>query len=82
MTARAATPLAHPGRQLFGRSVVVHAVTAATIPGGSGWGAGEPLCGTFADLEPCQPGLFPSPVTCSSCIAVAEREHITIGDPP
>jgi hypothetical protein len=76
------TPAAYPARQTFrGRAAVVHAVTAAAIPGGSGWGAGEPLCGTFADLEPCPPGLFAQPVTCTRCLAVAEREQIEIGDP-
>ena len=72
---------AYPARQAFGRWAVVHAVTAAQIPSGSGWGPDEPLCGTFATLEHCPPGLFPEPVTCSRCLAVAEREHITIGDP-
>lgn len=81
MTAPAAAPLACPARQAFRGSAVVHAVTAAQIAGGSGWGLGEPLCGTFAELEPCRPGLFPAPVNCSRCLAVAEREHITIGGP-
>lgn len=72
-------PLAYPARQVTGRPVV-HAVTAARIPAGSGWGPGEPLCGTFADLAPCPPGLFTEPVTCTRCLAVAEREHLTIGD--
>ena len=72
---------AYPARQTAGRASVVHAVTAAQIPGGSGWGPGEPLCGTFAALEPCPPGLFAQPVTCTRCLAVADREHITIGVP-
>lgn len=73
---------AYPARQRFARGSVVHAVTAMKIPAGSGWGPGEPLCGTFADLEPCPPGLFAEPVTCTRCVAVAEREHVTIADPP
>lgn len=81
MTAQPSTAGAHPARQTFGRAAVVHAVTAAQIPGGSGWGPDEPLCGTFADLEPCPPGLFAEPVTCTRCLTVAAREHITIGDP-
>ncbi len=81
MSTPASAPLAYPARQAFGRASVVHAVTAARIPGGSGWGPGEPLCGTFADLQPCPPGLFAPPVTCTRCQAVADREGITIGDP-
>lgn len=71
---------AYPARQAFGRSVIVHAVTAAAITGGSGWGAGEPLCGTFADLERCPAGLFTASVTCSRCMSIAAREHIQIGE--
>ena len=81
MSAQTDPPTAYPARQTFGRRSIAHAVTAAVIPGGSGWGAGEPLCGTFADLEPCPPGLFAQPVTCTRCLAVAEREQIEIGDP-
>jgi hypothetical protein len=40
--------------------------------------AGEPLCGTTAALEPCPAGLFPPPVTCARCAAIATREHISI----
>lgn len=81
MTARTSAPLAYPARQTFGRVSVVHAVTAARIPGGSGWGAGEPLCGTFAGVQSCPPALFAELVTCTRCRAVADREGITIGDP-
>ena len=78
---KASSPVAYAARQSFGGRAVVHAVTATAITGGSGWGADEPLCGTFAELEACTSGLFPASVTCSRCLSVAEREHITIGDP-
>jgi hypothetical protein len=41
---------------------------------------GEPLCGTLARLKPSSDdGLFPEPVTCVRCLAVAARENVTIG---
>jgi hypothetical protein len=77
MTAAAHAGIAYPARQSFGRGEIVHAVAAPGIE--ELFGPEEPLCGTFADLEPCPPGLFPQPVTCSRCLATAERNHITIG---
>lgn len=78
----AATLIAYPARQVFRRSMIVHAVAAqrVNLPRLT-LGPGEPLCGTFADLEPCPPGLFTEAVTCSRCIAVIECQPIEIGDP-
>jgi hypothetical protein len=40
---------------------------------------GEPLCGTLAPLAPSDDGLFPEPVTCPRCLAVAASEGVKIG---
>jgi hypothetical protein len=40
---------------------------------------GEALCGA-APVEDCPPGLFPPVVTCRSCRAIADREHVQIGE--
>ena len=43
---------------------------------------GEALCGTLAPLtESDDGGLFPEPVTCSGCLAVAAAENVMTGDP-
>lgn len=74
-----AAPSAHPARQVFGRTAVVHAVAAqrVDVPRLT-LGRGEPLCGTFADLEPCPPGLFAATVTCGRCLAVIEQVHVEV----
>ena len=41
-------------------------------------GPGEALCGA-APLADCPPVLFLA-VSCPSCRAIADREHVTIGD--
>lgn len=75
-------PTAHPARQVFGRMLVVHAVAVGRVDLPQlTLGPDEPLCGTFSDLQPCPPGLFAEPVTCSRCLAVAEAVHIAIGEP-
>ncbi len=88
MTAPALT--ARPAVQRFRRGVVVHAVAAqpVTLHQDSPvlcpltLAPGEPLCCTLAPLEPPEPGLFPEPVTCQRCLAVAAREGITMDDAP
>ena len=82
MSAQTSTPTAYPARQKFGRSSVVHAVASQRIDlPRLTLGRGEPLCGTFADTQPCPAGLFAEPVTCTRCLAVAGAVHIEIGDP-
>jgi hypothetical protein len=44
---------------------------------GMGYAPGEALCGSLAELVECQPGLFPPPVTCQRCVAIA-AEHVEI----
>jgi hypothetical protein len=81
VSAGTAVRLAYPARQSFGRRSVVHAVAADRISTAAiTLGRGEPLCGTFASLDPCPAGLFGEPLTCSRCLAVAESEHVTIGE--
>jgi len=76
------TATAYAARQMFGRTAVVHAVASQRInlPRLT-LGRGEPLCGTLAELQPCPPGLFAEPVTCTRCVAVIAATHVTIGDP-
>jgi hypothetical protein len=45
---------------------------------GMGYAPGEALCGSLAELVECQPGLFPPPVTCQRCVAIAAAEHVEI----
>jgi hypothetical protein len=83
MTAAPDGPLltAYPARQTFGRTAVVHAVASQRIDlPRLTLGRGEPLCGTFAELQPCPPGLFIEPVTCTRCLAVIDVTQLIIGD--
>lgn len=43
--------------------------------------AGLALCGA-APLADCPAGLFPPLVSCPACLAIAAREHVTIGAAP
>jgi hypothetical protein len=92
MTITPAAPLtAHPGYQSAGRDLhgrICRESYHAVLSGGPARSLrigcltrhrGEALCGA-APVDDCPPGLFPPLVTCPACLAIAEREHIQIGE--
>lgn len=40
--------------------------------------SGRPLCGAPGIPQECPPGLFEPAVSCPACLAIADREHVTV----